>query len=266
MPELPDVEVFRRYMDATALHQTVAEVVTADARVVQGATPADLATFLRGRRFERTERHGKHLFAAVDGDGWLELHFGMTGFLRYYQGADAAPAHGHVRFRFDNGYELAFVDRRKLGHVAPVADLAAYMAELELGVDALDPGLDAAAFRELANGRRGQVKCWLMDQATLAGLGNVYSDEVLFQAGIHPRQRLERLEVRELDAIHAALGDVLQAAIAARVEPAELPAGFLLPLRDAEGAHCPRCGSELATVKACGRTAHYCPRCQAAPD
>jgi len=265
MPELPDVEVFRRYMDATALHQTVAEVVTADARVVQGATPADLATFLRGRRFERTERHGKHLFAAVDGDGWLELHFGMTGFLRYYQGADAAPAHGHVRFRFDNGYELAFVDRRKLGHVAPVADLAAYLAELELGVDALDPGLDAAAFRELANGRRGQVKCWLMDQATLAGLGNVYSDEVLFHAGIHPRRRLEDLEGADLDRLHGRMAGVLEAAVQAKVRPEAMPAGFLLPLREVEGARCPRCGTSLERVKACGRTALVCPACQPLP-
>ena len=117
MPELPDVETFRRYLDATALHQPVAEVAVADERVVQGTTPQGLGRYLHGRCFEGTLRHGKHLFADLGAGKWLELHFGMTGYLAYYRGPDGAPAYSHVRFRFDNGHELAFVDRRKLGHV-----------------------------------------------------------------------------------------------------------------------------------------------------
>lgn len=264
MPELPDVEVFRRYLDATGLHQPIDRVAVDEARVVAQATPEELAAFLRGKPFERTYRRGKHLFAALDG-GWLELHFGMTGYLAYYEDPADAPEYGHVRFRFTNGHELAFVDRRKLGHVAPVSDLEAYLAELDLGVDALDPSLDAAAFRELAAGRRGQVKCWLMDQSTMAGLGNVYSDEVLFHAGFHPKTRLEEFGEEDLEQLHASLRAVLEAAIAARVQPEAMPGDFLLPVREEDGAACPRCGTPLATVKACGRTAHFCPRCQPAP-
>ena len=265
MPELPDVEVFRRYLDATGLHQTIDAVAVDADRVVAGATPGQLGAYLRGHRFERSHRRGKHLFAGLESGAWLELHFGMTGYLAYYHDPADAPDHGHVRFRFANGHELAFVDRRKLGHVAPVPDLDGYVAELGLGVDALDPGLDGEAFRTLAEGRRGQVKCWLMDQATLAGLGNVYSDEVLFHAGIHPRQPLEGLKPADLDRLHARMGEVLEAAIQAGVAPEAMPADFLVPVREQEAAPCPRCGTPLATVKACGRTAHFCPRCQPPP-
>lgn len=262
MPELPDVETFRRYLDATGLHQTIEEVAVGDERVVKRATPADLADYLQGRRLERTYRRGKHLFAALDAGGWLEVHFGMTGYLAYYRASGEAPEYSHVRFTYANGYHLAFVDRRKLGYVAPVRDLAACLAELELGIDALDPELDAAAFRELAEGRRGQVKCWLMDQATLAGIGNVYSDEILFHAGIHPRTPLQGLGEADLDRLHGQLRAVLKAAIDAQVQPGAMPADFLVPLREVADAACPRCGTPLAKVKACGRTAQYCPRCQ----
>lgn len=262
MPELPDVETFRRYLDAHGLNQTIEEVAVGDERVVKRATPAELADYLQGRRLERTYRRGKHLFAALDGEGWLELHFGMTGYLAYYRAPGDAPEYSHVRLAYANGYHLAFVDRRKLGYVAPVRDLAACLAVLELGIDALDPELDAPAFRELAEGRGGQVKCWLMDQATMAGIGNVYSDEILFQAGIHPRTPLKKLGWADLDRLHGHMRNVLKAAIAAQVRPGDMPGDFLVPLREMDDAACPRCGTPVAKVKACGRTAQYCPRCQ----
>lgn len=261
MPELPDVETFRRYLDATGLHQTIEGVTVEDSRVVAGASPEELEAYLRDRQLTGSDRHGKHLFAALDRGGWLELHFGMTGYLAYFRDPEEAPAYSHVRIRFDNGYQLAFVDRRKLGHVAPVPDLEAYLRELNLGVDALAPGLDAEGFRSLAEGRRGQVKCWLMDQETLAGLGNVYSDEVLFHAGLYPKYPLERLSPADLDYLFRALREVLAQAIEARVDPERMPADFLVPRRG-KGAVCPRCGTELETLKACGRTAYWCPHCQ----
>jgi len=105
-----------------------------------------------------------------------------------------------------------------------------------------------------------------MDQSTLAGLGNVYSDEVLFRAGIHPRRKLEDLEDRDLDRLFAAMREVLEAAIEAQVETDKMPDDFLIPLREVEKPRCPRCGASLATVKACGRTAYFCPSCQPIPD
>ena len=266
MPELPDVETFRRYLDANGLDQTIEDVAVYDERVVKRATPAELADYLRGHCLVRTYRRGKHLFAALEEAGWLELHFGMTGYLAYYRDPGDAPDYSHVRFAYANGYHLAFVDRRKLGYVAPVRDLQACVAELDLGIDALDPDLDGPAFRELAEGRRGQVKCWLMDQATIAGIGNVYSDEILFHAGIHPRTPLPNLDGADLDRLHGRMRNVLKTAIDAQVQPQAMPADFLVPLREVDGAACPRCGTPLAKVKACGRTAQYCPSCQPSPD
>ncbi|MEF8794661.1 Fpg/Nei family DNA glycosylase [Thiohalorhabdus sp.] len=265
MPELPDVETFRRYLDANGLHQTIEEVAVADERVVKRASPAELADYLQGHRLERTYRRGKHLFAALDGEGWLELHFGMTGYLAYYRDPGEAPDYGHVRLAYANGYQLAFVDRRKLGYLAPVRDLAACLAELELGIDALDPELDAAAFRELAKGRRVQVKCWLMDQASIAGIGNVYSDEILFHAGIYPRTPLPDLDWADLDRLHGYMSNVLKTATDSQVQPGAMPGDFLVPLRKVDDAACPRCGTPLAKVKACGRTSQYCPTCQPTP-
>ncbi len=103
-----------------------------------------------------------------------------------------------------------------------------------------------------------------MDQETLAGLGNVYSDEVLFHAGIHPKQPLEDLGPEQLSRLFRTLREVLETAIEAKVDPERMPADFLLPQRE-QGAGCPRCGAELETLKACGRTAYHCPRCQPAP-
>ncbi len=266
MPELPDVEVFRRYLDATALHQTIAGLDASDDRLVAGETPRALAEYLRGHHFERSYRHGKHLFAALETGRWLEWHFGMTGYFAYHKDQEEVPEEGHVRFLLENGAQLLFLDQRKLGHVAALDDLDAYLAELGLGIDALDPELDEATFRSLAEGRRGQVKCWLMDQSTMAGIGNVYSDEILFHAGIHPRQPLEALTDEGLDRLHRHLRSVLEAAIEAGVDPEKMPSDFLVPLREEREADCPRCGEALTKIKACGRRARVCPRCQPGPD
>lgn len=258
MPELPDVEVFRRYLDSTALHQEIAGLEVDAERVILGGSPGELEQRLSGCRFAGTRRHGKHLFAAV-GEGWLAFHFGMTGYLDYHRDAAGDPAGSHAVIRFVSGYRLAFVDRRKLGHMGWVADPASYTHDLGLGPDAWRMGREA--FMERARGRRGKVKCWLMDQSVMAGIGNVYSDEVLFAAGIRPDRSLSTMARADLDALYQALDRVLEAAVAAGADPERLPAGFLVPRRR-RGRACPRCGSQLQTAKVCGRTSYHCPHCQ----
>jgi formamidopyrimidine-DNA glycosylase len=105
------------------------------------------------------------------------------------------------------------------------------------------------------------VKCWLMDQSILAGLGNIYSDEVLFQAGIAPQRKLESLDEADLKRLHARMRKVIDTAIEHGADPKALPGSFLLPNRR-EGAPCPRCGGTVVRTRACGRTAWYCPDCQ----
>src|SRR5213083_3793780 len=147
MPELPDVETFKRYLDATALHQRIARVEVLSADLLKGISGRELVRRLKGRRFESTRRHGKHLFVRADGDFWLRLHFGMTGSLRYFKHEEQAPTHVRVLFVFANAHSLAFEDQRKFGEVGLVEDVGEYLRKRGLGPDALDISL--SEFREI---------------------------------------------------------------------------------------------------------------------
>lgn len=259
MPELPDVETYKRYLDATALHQPIAGIRVGAPRLLHGITPQALGRRLHGQAMESTRRHGKYLFARIDEAGWLVLHFGMTGRLRYAKSSGRLPADAELLLRFENGAGLAYIAPRKLGRIDWTEAPDGYAASRRLGPDALS--LDCASLRERARGRRGGVKSWLMDQAALAGIGNVYSDEILFQAGIHPRRAVAELADAQLRALYRALRRVLRGAIDAKADPLGMPRSFLLPERHADG-HCPRCGGPVAKTRGAGRTAWFCPRCQ----
>jgi formamidopyrimidine-DNA glycosylase len=124
---------------------------------------------------------------------------------------------------------------------------------------------DRERFEALADDRRGGTKCWLMDQGAMAGLGNVYSDEILFRARLHPKTPVAALDAAERERLFDAIADVLRISIDAGADPARVPDDFLLPHRE-RGAACPRCGGDIGQIKACGRTAWYCPHCQPEPE
>src|SRR5438093_13661079 len=141
MPELPDVETFKRYLDRTSLHQRISGVDVRSAYVLKGIPGSELARRLKGRRFESSRRHGKHLFVRANGDLWLRLHYGMTGSLQYFRHEEDAPRHTRVLFVFANTYCLAFEDQRKFGEVGLVADVDEYLRRRGVGPDALDISL-----------------------------------------------------------------------------------------------------------------------------
>lgn len=260
MPELPDAEVYRRYIDATSLHSPVTGVEVPSPAVLRGTTPQGLGRALKGRPFEETRRHGKYLFIQLGDDcRYLVLHFGMTGEPAYAAGGGPAPEYTACRFRFDDGGSLAYVAPRKLGRVSVTGSLSGFIEEHELGPDALS--LSQEQFRRLAEGRRGSLKSFLMNQGVMAGIGNVYSDEILFQAGIHPRRAVSDLDGAGLDALRRAMRKVLRKAIDAGAEPQEMPDSFLLPRRHEDG-RCPRCGTRLRHAMVSGRKAWFCPECQ----
>lgn len=259
MPELPDVESYRRYLDAKALHHKIARVEVESPTVLEETSPQGLGRILKGKRFESTRRHGKYLFAQLSRNEWLGMHFGMTGKLQYVKDKEAVPAYTRCLFKFDNGFDLAYIAPRKLGRIVPVHSVDEFIESHKLGPDALD--LDVNGFLELARKRGGEVKSWLMNQSVMAGLGNVYSDEVLFQARVHPHCQVKSLDDKTLRELHRATIKVLKAAIKSEADPSRMPKSFLLPHRR-DGEHCPRCGGELEKIKAAGRTAWLCPRCQ----
>src|SRR5215217_2485279 len=259
MPELPDVEVFKRYVNSTSLHQKIESVEVRNTKILGGVSAGKLQSTLKGRMFESTRRHGKNLFVELDDDGWLLMHFGMTGRLKYFKDMDQDPPHDRLLISFENRYHLAFDCKRMLGKVDLIEDLEEFIREKKLGPDLLE--LDYISFQRCFEGRKGTVKSALMNQQVVAGVGNIYSDEILFQASIHPGTGVQRLDDAALKKLFRETRRVLETAIERVADPQKLPDSFLLSHRR-EGEKCPRGNGEIRKIKAAGRTAYYCPACQ----
>ncbi len=258
MPELPDVETFRRYFDATSLHKKIDDVQVNVLRVLSGITEPDLRERLVGDQFRSSERVGKYLLGELE-SSWMVFHFGMTGSLQYFRDPTDEPDHTAVLIRFANGYHLSYIDIRKFGLIALTPGVEAFTREKDLGPDAL--ALTEDAFRTALKGRRGSVKSTLMNQSVISGIGNIYSDEILFQAGIHPETGIDALDDTEIHRLFITLKNVLQTAIEAGAEIDKLPDTYLIPHRQKGGA-CPKCGQPLHTLTVGGRTAYFCPNQQ----
>src|SRR5438445_5527630 len=259
MPELPDVESFKRYLDATSLHQRIIGVDVQSAYVLKGVSARELARRLKGHRFESSRRHGKHLFVRADRDLWLRLHFGMTGSLQYFKHEEQAPRQTRVLFVFVNPHCLAFEDQRKFGEVSLVEDVDEYLRKRGLGPDALDISL--SQFRELLGTHRGAVKTILLNQKLIAGIGNIYADEILFRARINPATQVSALKEKKVAKLFRATRDILKKAIEAKADMDRMPKSWLLRHRG-KGGKCPRCGRELKSATIGGRTAWFCAHCQ----
>ena len=258
MPELPDVETFKRYLDATSLHQRISGVDVRDAYVLKGVSPRELARQLKGRRFESSRRHGKHLFVRTDGDLWLRLHFGMTGSLQYLRNGPA-PVQTRVLFAFANNRRLAFDDQRKFGEVGLTENVDQFLNKRRLGPDALN--ISFSQFRDVFRKHRGAVKAILLNQKLIAGIGNIYADEILFRARIHPATQVSALNDKAVMKLFRATHYSLKKAIDAKADADLMPKSWLLPHRG-KGGRCPRCGRQLGSATIGGRTAWFCAHCQ----
>ncbi len=266
MPELPEVENFRRYFEHAALHKTAEDVRVTDERILHELSPTALRKAVDRRRFEQTQRHGKHLFVRLDSGNWLTFHFGMTGSFRTFEAGEETPRFTRVDFGLKDGGHLAYVDQRLFGEVGITEDVESFLEAHELGPDTLE--ISGAEFaRTVLAGKRG-LKSALMDQSRIAGIGNEYSDEILFQARLHPETNTAALSEADVSRLYRKMREVLKTAIerGAGMDGFEenMPAGFLLSQRQ-KGGSCPVCGGPLETRKVAGRTAWFCPNCQPMP-
>lgn len=264
MPELPDVEAYRRIVEDCGLDRPIEAVEAPVARLLDDVTADDLDRRLTGSCFIGTARHGKYLFATVGEAGWLVLHFGMTGRILALDDPADAPEGSGLLVRFRDGGALAYHAPRKFGRIAWTENPAVFARAHGLGRDAFEPRLPPEVLAVRLRAHSGMVKAVLTDQSVLAGIGNVYADEALFQAGIHPKARADRLDDREVKALARSLHHVCDLAIRHEADPDAMPDGWLLPHR-AAGDPCPRCGAELAQTKVSGRTTVFCPKCQPEP-
>lgn len=269
MPELPEVETTVNELKADLIGRRIVDVRAPWEGAVATPPPPDFARRLRGQRITGLGRRGKFLLFHLDGGDTLIIHLRMTGHLGVVPSAEPLPAHVRLVFTLDDGRELRFRDMRKFGRaylVASVEDVTG-----DLGPEPLDDDFTPEVLR-IRLGRRGApIKSILLDQRTVAGIGNIYADEALFYAGIHPQRPGKSLTETETERLHAAIRRVLREAIAdggtsldsyrrpdgSRGQHAERIAIF----RKA-GTPCPRCGASVVRIVLSGRGTHFCPRCQ----
>jgi formamidopyrimidine-DNA glycosylase len=262
VPELPDVEHFRRFFRTHATGRTVAHL-WADPTIVRNTSPEALSSALVGRTFDEPDRHGKWLLCWTDGPALL-LHFGMTGEL--ISSGDEPTVHRWDRMvlRFTDGGELRYRNMRKLGGVWLAHDQEEAAAVTGgLGPDALTIG--RKEFLERLARRRGGIKAALMDQTFVAGVGNILADETLWQARIHPRRRIESMSPDERAELYRRMRSILRQAVA-DYDAIPRKRSWLSHVRGHPDATCPRCGTPLERTVAGGRTTYFCPRCQPRPD
>jgi formamidopyrimidine-DNA glycosylase len=255
VPELPDVEGFRRFFDEHAARRTVRSVHHVDRSMVRsGTSPQAIGRALAGRRLAPARRHGK-LLVCPAGERRLVLHFGMTG--TFVWCASGEPGHPHDRLVLEfSGGELRYRNMRRFGGIWLLNEAGADELVGRLGPDWLD--VSRPAFDALVSGRRRAIKATLMDQEIAAGLGNLTADESLWQARIDPRRPAGSLDGSERRRLYAAIRKVLRDSIPYGLVPSL--SGWLTSVRGERDATCPRCGAELRRVTIGGRTTVFCPR------
>src|SRR4051812_23984749 len=274
MPELPEVETIRRGLAPGVEGRVLERLEILDPRWCLPLTPEDLVDALQGRRIERLGRRGKYLIFEFEDDAFLLVHLRMTGTMLL----DSAPGTPYARVVFDlgGGREVRFCDPRRFG----TGELAIGTEALEaffatrLGIEPLGPELTGARLRALARGRRAPVKAFLLDQRHVAGVGNIYADEALFRARIHPLRPAGSLRRPQLAALRDAVVETLSAGISAGgatiddFRHADGGSGafqqeFLVPRR--AGEPCPVCGRPVRKLVAAGRGTYVCEHCQPRP-
>jgi formamidopyrimidine-DNA glycosylase len=291
LPELPEVEVTRRKLEPLLLGRTIAQVRTTRDSYFFLTRPRALRRGLAGRRIEALSRLGKYLLARLDDEATLLLHLGMTGQLfgagvssvRLFaatRGAALAPEaqergfrpdrHTHLRLRFvDGGPDVFFRDVRKFGKVQLLAPSERPRRLERLGQDALR--INGRRLFAATRGRRVAIKALLLDQAVLAGVGNIYADEALHRAGVRPTRPSRRLDPSECERVAAGLRRVLRRSIATGgssisdyVQPDGEDGAFQEERRvyGRTGEACLACSARIRRIVIGQRAAHYCPRCQ----
>jgi formamidopyrimidine-DNA glycosylase len=273
MPELPEVETVRRTLARLVVGKTIEGVTVRLSRIVQ--RPDDTAAFeamLEGRTIREIGRRGKFLRIVLDGLV-LVSHLRMEGRYGVYKADEPVEPHTHVVFSFTDGTELRYKDVRQFGTMhlfQPGEDLASPPLS-KLGLEPLDEAFTFAAFRGAVAGKTTKVKPLLLNQEYIAGLGNIYVDEALHRAGIHPERPMQSLKRSELEALHSAIVATLKEAVDAggsSIKSYVNGQGEMgmfqqqLSAYGREGRPCYTCGGPIVKTKVGGRGTHFCPHCQ----
>ena len=281
MPELPEVETVARGLQSLIAGRTIVSVSLGKMDFIDN--PGAIEKELPGRRILLVERYGKFLLirlgAAQAGEktqpveeSALLVHLGMTGMLLPQSVAEPAKKHTHVAILLDDGRELRYVDARRFGRMAYLAGERLQTELQRFGADPLAAGLDE--FLQRIQARHARIKALLLDQSVIRGVGNIYADESLWKAKLHPAMLGERLTKEQLGKLYRSLQEILRKAIALRgssisdfLDADGMPGEYQRHHRvyGREGKRCVRCGTAIRRVTVAGRSSYFCPKCQKAP-
>jgi formamidopyrimidine-DNA glycosylase len=271
MPELPEVETIRRQLEPELVGRRIESVEVLDERLTRPVSPREVERACAGRRIESVERRGKYLMLRLDGGRSLVMHLRMTGNLVL---RDVRPDPPYLRavIRLEGRGSLLFTDTRRFGTAVVLDDddLEEYMAP-RAGIEPLSERLTAAQIGALAEGRRAPLKSFLLVQSGIAGIGNIYADEALWRAELHPLSPAGSMRPEHWERLRRGIVDTLEAGLAnggasiddyrdARGEEGTMQEEFLVHTR--EGLPCPRCGTEIRRIVVSGRSTYFCPGCQ----
>lgn len=274
MPELPEVETVRRTLRRLVVGKRIAEVHVSLPRIIRRpAEPEAFARALEGAAIEDIGRRGKFLIFTMDNGLRLISHLRMEGRYGLFQAADEVEKHTHVRFTFTDDTELRYRDVRQFGtmDLYTAAELEREGPIRKLGLEPLDEQFTLTAFRERLAGRTTKIKPLLLQQECVAGLGNIYVDEALHLAGIHPERPADELSRQELARLHHAIVETLSQAVESGGSSVKSYVNgqgesgtyqFLLRAYGREGMPCQQCGHLIEKFVVGGRGTHICPRCQ----
>jgi formamidopyrimidine-DNA glycosylase len=275
VPELPEVESVRTELEPVLTGRRFERVEINDPRLVRPYEPAEVAAELEGERVASVERRGKYLIVRFESDRVLLIHLRMTGSMRHSGGQDLAEdPHRRAVVRLDDGSDVAYRDVRRFGTwlLLEPGELEPYLGA-RVGDEPLDALFTAARLGERLEKRRAPIKAALLDQRTLAGMGNIYVDEALWRARIHPLRPAESLDRNELRRLHKGVRAALELGIARQgstLRNYALPDGGSGSMQDEfkvygrGGEPCDRCGTPIAKTRVGGRGTWFCPTCQPA--
>jgi formamidopyrimidine-DNA glycosylase len=268
MPELPEVEAVTRRVRRIAAGARIVSAGFYRAGVTAPQPAERVRRGTRGRVIESVDRRGKNILIRLDSGAALRVHLRMTGNLTVIADHRLRPVTARAWFELEDGRALILDDPRALGRITLHAASELPWLFEDLGPEPLDETFTAGAFAARARGSRKPVKLLLMDQHAVAGLGNIYAAEVLFQTGIHPARPAGRIGAERLAALHAAIVDTLRLAIDSAVKAYDQPGAFTegedfpLAVYGREGEPCLRCRKEIRRIRQGGRSTYFCPGCQ----
>ncbi|MBO8138279.1 MAG: DNA-formamidopyrimidine glycosylase [Desulfotomaculum sp.] len=273
MPELPEVETVKRSLERLITGSAITDVNVLFPKVVKSHTPGDFKASLAGCKIKSLARRGKYLLVHLSGDKTLVIHLRMTGRLVYLEEKDDLPRYAHVIFYLEGGKRLVFADMRKFGHInlIPTAQLKNMPELKKLGPEPLGKEFTVQYLQQELRKRRTKIKALLLDQTFVAGLGNIYADEALHLAKIHPERTAQGLTGSEAAGLHHAIIKVLEQGIKNRgtsfsdYVDGEGNIGtnqYQLKAYQREGEPCSNCGTIIERKKVAGRSSFFCPQCQ----